>query len=138
MDGRCFAAWLRFREQKLEIVPEEAKIVRLAFEKYLIFRSEIAVAEWLNNNGYTTLSKGNGKFTHMRVSSMLKNVLYIGKVPHKDKVYDGQHHAIISQELFDEVQKSKARTASADLRRPVLLNMLCLKGLFIAIVVRRR
>lgn len=124
--------------KKLEIVPEEAKIVRLAFEKYLIFRSEIAVAEWLNNNGYTTLSKGNGKFTHMRVSSMLKNVLYIGKVPHKDKVYDGQHHAIISQELFDEVQKSKARTASADLRRPVLLNMLCLKGLFIAIVVRRR
>lgn len=72
------------------------------------------------------------------MSSMLKNVLYIGKVPHKDKVYNGQHHAIISQELFDEVQKSKVRTALAGLHRPVLLNMLCLKASFIATVARRR
>ena len=115
--------------KKLEIVPEEAKIVRLAFEKYLIFRSEIAVAEWLNNNGYTTLSKGNGKFTHMRVSSMLKNVLYIGKVPHKDKVYDGQHHAIISRELFDEVQKIKSQNRVGRLAPSRFVEHALLKGL---------
>lgn len=70
--------------KKLVINEEEATVVRLAFEKYLVLRSEIAVAEWLNENGYTTMSKGNnGKFTHMRVSKMLKNVLYAGKIPHK-------------------------------------------------------
>lgn len=115
--------------KKLEIIPEEAKIVCLAFEKYLIFRSEVAVAEWLNNNGYTTLSKGNGKFTHMRVSSMLKNVLYIGKVPHKDKVYDGQHHAIISQELFDEVQKIKSQNRVGRLAPSRFVEHALLKGL---------
>lgn len=94
----------------------------MAFEKYLLFRSETMVAEWLNNNGYTTMGKGNGKFTHARVSKMLRNVLYVGKVPHKDKVYDGQHEAIVSQELFDKVQQIKNKIEPDDSPPPVLWN----------------
>lgn len=93
----------------------------------------MAQQQWLHH-----IKQGKWEIYPYAREQHVENVLYIGKVPHKDKVYDGQHQAIISRELFDEVQKSKARTASADLRRPVLLNMLCLKGLFIAIVVRRR
>lgn len=91
--------------KRLIINHSEAKIVRLAFEQYLIFRSEVAVADWLNKNGYK--AKDKGKFTHARISKLLKNVLYIGKVPHKNNTYDGLHEAIIDEELFNNVQKIK-------------------------------
>lgn len=52
--------------KKLVINSKEAPVVKLAFEKYLVLRSEVAVANWLNLNGYTTMSKGNnGKFNHL-------------------------------------------------------------------------
>lgn len=114
--------------KKLTIISDEAAIVRLAFEKYLLFRSETMVAEWLNNNGYTTMGKGNEKFTHARVSKMLRNVLYVGKVPHKDKVYDGQHEAIVSQELFDKVQQIKKQNRAGRLSPSRFVEHALLKG----------
>ena len=115
--------------KKLVINEEEATVVRLAFEKYLVLRSEIAVAEWLNENGYTTMSKGNnGKFTHMRVSKMLKNVLYAGKIPHKKNIYEGQHEAIVSQELFDEAQKIKSKNRTGRLAPSRFIEHSLLKG----------
>ncbi|MBX3575448.1 MAG: recombinase family protein [Mesorhizobium sp.] len=42
---------------------------------------------------------------------LLANPLYIGKVRHKDDVYDGEHEAIIEVELFDAVQKQLAMGA---------------------------
>lgn len=118
--------------KKLVVNEEEATVVRLAFEKYLVLRSEIAVAEWLNENGYTTMSKGNnGKFTHMRVSKMLKNVIYAGKIPHKKNIYEGQHEAIVSQELFDEVQKIKSKNRIGRLAPSRFVEHSLLKG-FIA------
>jgi DNA invertase Pin-like site-specific DNA recombinase len=114
--------------KKLTIIPEEAAVVRLAFEKYLLFRSETMVAEWLNENGYTTMSKGNGKFTHARISKMLRNVVYVGKVPHKDKVYEGQHEAIVSQELFDKVQELKKQNRTGRLAPSRFMEHALLKG----------
>ena len=116
--------------KKLVINQEEASIIKLAFEKYLVLRSEVAVASWLNNNGYTTMSKGNnGRFTHIRISSMLRNVIYIGKITHKDKVYDGQHEAIISEELFDAVQKIKDKNRVGRLAPSRFIEHALLKGL---------
>ncbi len=115
--------------KKLVINEDEAQIVRLAFEKYLVLRSEIAVAEWLNENGYTTMNKGNNsKFTHMRISKMLKNVLYVGKIPHKQNIYDGQHQAIISQEIFDEVQNIKSKNRIGRLAPSRFIEHSLLKG----------
>jgi hypothetical protein len=114
--------------KKLTIIPEEAAVVRLAFEKYLLYRSETMVAEWLNENGYTTMSKGNGKFTHARISKMLRNVVYVGKVPHKDKVYEGQHEAIVSQELFDKVQELKKQNRTGRLAPSRFMEHALLKG----------
>ena len=36
---------------------------------------------------------------------LLNNCKYIGKVSHKDKIYTGEHEAIIPQELWDEVHE---------------------------------
>ena len=116
--------------KKLVVDEDEAKIVKLAFEKYLSLRSEISVAEWLNKNGYTTMNKGeNNQFTHFRVNCMLRNVIYIGKIKHKDKVYDGQHEAIISEELFDAVQKLKNKNRTGRVAPSRFMEHALLKGL---------
>ncbi len=91
--------------KKLIVNEKEAETVRKAFEQYLILRSEVAVADWLNDKGYQ--AKDKEKFNHARISKLLKNVYYIGKVPHKGNVYNGVHEAIISEELFNDVQKIK-------------------------------
>lgn len=61
--------------KKLIINHSEAKIVRLAFEQYLIFRSEVAVADWLNKNGYAC--KGSGLISKEQyLARILNNALY--------------------------------------------------------------
>lgn len=116
--------------KKLTIVENDAEIVRLAFEKYLILRSEVGVANWLNAQGYKMIvNKQQTEFNHFRVSSMLKNILYIGKIKHKENVYEGQHEAIISQELFDAVQKIKNKNRIGRLTPSRFMEHALLKGL---------
>ncbi|MEP2990350.1 MAG: recombinase family protein [Parasphingorhabdus sp.] len=38
------------------------------------------------------------------MTHLLQNPIYAGKVKHKDKIYDGEHVPIITNELFDLVQ----------------------------------
>lgn len=113
--------------KKMVVNEEEAKIVRLIFEQYLIYRSEIAVVDWLNKKNYTT--KNKKMFTHITVSKILKNILYIGKIKHKDNVYEGQHQAIISQELFADVQKIKNTNRAGRLAPSRFKEHALLKGL---------
>lgn len=35
---------------------------------------------------------------------MLSNPIYVGRIRHRDKVYDGQHEAIVEQDTWDKVQ----------------------------------
>ena len=51
-------------------------------------------------------SKG-GRFTNWSLRDILENQFYAGKVRHKDEYFDGLHQSLISQLLFDEVQKRK-------------------------------
>ena len=51
-------------------------------------------------------SKG-GRFTNWSLRDILENQFYVGNVRHKDEYFDGLHQSLISQELFDEVQKRK-------------------------------
>ena len=37
------------------------------------------------------------------VNHILNNPLYLGKMPYKGELYEGQHKAIISQDLWDRV-----------------------------------
>ncbi|MCM1323416.1 MAG: recombinase family protein [Acetobacter sp.] len=113
--------------KKMVVNEKEAKIVRLIFEQYLIYRSEVGVKDWLNQNDYTT--KNKKMFTHINVSKILKNILYTGKIAYKDNVYKGQHQAIISQELFDEVQKIKNTNRAGRLAPSRFKEHALLKGL---------
>lgn len=43
------------------------------------------------------------------ITSILDRITYLGKIKYNDTVYDGQHEAIISQELYDKVQRERQR-----------------------------
>lgn len=98
--------------RKLLVNETEAPNVKLIFEKYLEIRSVSATAEYLNKNSYITKSwskkngeiTGGAKYTKNNLKSLLSNPIYIGKIKHKDKVYDGEHRAIIDENLWQEVQ----------------------------------
>lgn len=63
----------------------------------------------LKEKGHRPLKKDvaktkNFSFNPGPIYYLLNNRLYIGEVKHKDKFYDGNHEAIISKSLWNEVQ----------------------------------
>ncbi len=60
--------------------------------------------QWTTRKGET---RGGREMTTNIIERILKNQIYLGKLPNKStgEVFDGQHPAIITQELFDAVQQ---------------------------------
>ena len=100
------------KERKLVVVPEEAATVRHIMERYLEAESIRALVAELRNEGVVTKlrtsrsgnTKGGNPFQRGSLTWLLKNRVYIGELVHKDRVYPGEHEAIVSRELFDAVQ----------------------------------
>jgi len=117
------------RETQLEIVDEEAALVRLIFDKYANGQGFKSITNELNHQGYKT--KTGGAFSVTTIKGTLSNSLYIGKIRFNKQqdwntkqrkgtnpapiITDGEHNAIITQELWDKVQ---ARYANANNIRP--------------------
>lgn len=122
----------------LEIDEDEAEIVRIIFREYTKNgKGVMALASWLNAQGYRKNVRGNGKYEHF-VPTFLKNVLcnpvYVGKIaygrrrttPVKGKrneyrmikqsdydVYDGEHEAIIDEATWNAAQERMAGGVSS-------------------------
>ncbi|RGY96480.1 recombinase family protein [Clostridium sp. AM58-1XD] len=101
-----------------EIVPEEAAVIRLIFEKYVNEHlSLFAIAKFLNGSGFKT-SQGN-PFEKRALEYILKNPFYIGSIrwnrrrsstneirsPEEWIMQNGNHPPIISEELFHRAQE---------------------------------
>ena len=99
-------------DTKLLVNEDEAARVSAIFELYLEHKSLIATATQLTRRGWTTkrwtTRKGNPRggrpFDKTSLHKVLTNVTYLGKVKYKDEIHEGEHPAIVSQELFDRVQ----------------------------------
>lgn len=99
-------------DTKLLINEDEAIRVRATFELYLEHESLVATAGELDRRGWTTKEwttrKGNVRggrpFDKTSLHKLLTNVTYLGKVKYKDEIHEGEHKAIIGQELFDQVR----------------------------------
>jgi len=97
-------------DRKLVIVPEEAALVEHIFKRYVQIKSIGQIIKELDLKGYRTKMyesgtgnlRGGRKFNRQYIYRILNNPLYLGQIVHKDKIYPGQHDAIISQELWDE------------------------------------
>lgn len=90
-------------ERKLIINKAEAEQVQHIFETYLKAGSVSKLVKQLNQQGM--LSKKGKLYTRNSVRTILSNVLYLGKVSHKNELYEGEQEGILEQGLWDKVQK---------------------------------
>jgi len=110
----------RLVDRHLEIEPTEAATVRSIFERYVALRSIRDLVDELNERGLRTKlhARSDGKerggipFSRGPVAQLLRNPIYIGKVHHKGELFDGQHEAIIDQELWHQVQRVRKENGS--------------------------
>ena len=102
----------------LEIVPEEAEIVRLIYRLYLDGHGAKFIANELNRMG---ISPQKSQFWEPpSIKKILSNPLYCGKVGWKtksngDTLYKGLHEPIISEEVFNSAQQKKRTNPVAQL-----------------------
>ncbi|MEQ8693985.1 MAG: recombinase family protein [Gammaproteobacteria bacterium] len=104
-------------ERKLVPVPEETERVRTIMRRYLEIGTVPALIEVLRREGIVTKvqnrtsgpHKGGIPFGRGSLFHLLKNPVYRGKIVHKGQVYDGEHEAIVDEELWDAVQAQLSR-----------------------------
>jgi site-specific DNA recombinase len=100
------------KDKKLTVIEEEAQRVQEIYRLYLELGSLGNVVRelrerdwqtkcWTSKTGRTNPSK---PFTKANLHRILTNPIYLGKVTLKDELFDGDHEAIIEQDIFDRVQ----------------------------------
>lgn len=108
----------RKRDTRIDVVPEEAAIVRRIFEEYASGRGLKSIANELNHHGHVT--KQGNPFSICAIKDIIENPFYAGKIRYgrylnwserrrKGKndsptITDGNHPAIIPEELWEKVQ----------------------------------
>jgi len=125
--------YVRDPESKLAILdPERAPLVRELFERYATGQeSDRSLADWLNAKGARTAR--DRQFGKDTVREMLCNAAYAGYVSglrDKTRAIKGLHEAIVTDELFDQVQEVRSwRTRVVKPGRPseeyLLRKLLC-------------
>ncbi len=107
-------------ERKLVVNEEEAETVRTIFRLYLEQGTVRALCDETVLRGIDTKRRrrsngsetGGKPFSRGNLYELLANPIYIGKVQHKDKTYDGQHRPIIDPLLWETVQAGLAGNAA--------------------------
>lgn len=97
-----------YKDGKLSVLPFEAVQIRQIFEDYASGMSCHAIAKNLNENG---LTHRYGKWDGRVISRILDRRLYLGEVSFQGQWHKGQHEAIIDEELFNQVQTIRRKTA---------------------------
>jgi site-specific DNA recombinase len=121
------------RDRKLFVNTEEAEHVMKIFRLYLELGCVAKLKARLDRDGVQSKARisRSGKKSGGRIYSrgalycLLQNPIYIGKIPHRDSTYAGEHAAIIPQELWDKVQdrvrtNSKVRRHGSNAKSPSL------------------
>ena len=92
----------------LEIIPEQAEIVKLIFNRRLQGIGSRAIAAELNQMGVSPMK--SQFWERVSIKKILENPVYMGKIHWYSKrdgdiICDGRHEAIISEEMFNKVQE---------------------------------
>ena len=88
-------------DRKLVINDAEAAVVRRVFSGFAELQSGTELAQALQRERLT--SKSGRLLNKGDVYKLLHNRTYVGEAAHKGQVYPGEHTAIISRALWDEV-----------------------------------
>ena len=111
--------------RRLVVVPAEADQVRQIYQRYLELNSVVELAEDLNRQGYRTKiqqrtsgpHRGGCLFRRGTLYHLLANPIYRGKIVHKGEVFEGEHEAIVSLELWNDVHATLRANASGSSKR---------------------
>jgi DNA invertase Pin-like site-specific DNA recombinase len=121
------------KERKLVINPQEALNVTRIYETYLEVGSVRLLKERLDREGMVTKVRrqkngrtvGGSAFNRGHLYRLLSNPLYRGKLPHKDRIFQGLHEAVIDPNLWNRVQdqlrQNKQGMERGSARSPSLL-----------------
>ncbi len=101
------------RGGRLHVNDDEAARVREIFDLYLNRLSLIEVVKELDARGWTTKrwttrkghERGGKPFNKNSLFKLLTNRIYRGKITYKDEVYDGEHPAIVDEDIFERAQR---------------------------------
>lgn len=91
----------------LEIVPEQAEIIKLIFNMRLQGKGARAIAEELNRMGVSPMK--SQYWEKVSIKKILSNPIYAGKIhwyskKNGDIICDGRHEAIIPEDMYYQVQ----------------------------------
>ena len=108
--------------RSLSVVEEHAALVRHIFTRYLALGCVRLLHDELLQAGVrvpvraTTSGKplGGGTFSRGLLHVMLRRVTYDGQIQHCDKVFVGNHPAIIDHDLFEQVQAMLAENTQGE------------------------
>jgi site-specific DNA recombinase len=133
MGGRVPVGY-NVRDQKLIVHATEADQVRKIFRLYLKLGCVAKLKALLDQDGVKSkvrfsasgTKSGGMSYSRGALYTLLQNRIYLGKIPHRDATYAGEHDAIIPQELWDKVQgrltaNNKVRRNGGNAKSPSLL-----------------
>ena len=101
MGGRVPIGYER-KDKKLIIETSGAAKVKKIFEKYIELKSVPKLKTYLAGENIRTNTGKN--FDKGQLYHILQNKTYTGKIVHKNNVYEGEHAAIIEENLFNLAQ----------------------------------
>ena len=112
------------KDRKLLINEPEAELVRSIFSRFAKGRSGTTLVQDIVKEG--SLNKQRKVIDKGFLYRLLNNRVYIGEAVHKGVAYPGEHEAIVSQKLWDEVhevlkESPRKRAAHTRARTPALL-----------------
>ena len=127
--GRAAVGYLNVRERfegrevrTVIVDPERGPFVHLAFELYATGKYSLRrLADELTDRGFRTKAgpKSGGAITDSTLAVMLRNRYYLGIVTYNGAEYPGRHEPLVTQELFDQVQRMLDASGVSGERRRV-------------------
>jgi len=113
--GAPVLGYNRFRDNtgsRLVVNTEEAERVRAIFSMYLKEGALLPTLRTIKALGWRTKKyqtakgtwKGGKEFNKTSLFTLLKNVIYLGKITYKDEIHEGEHDAIVDEDAFNKVQ----------------------------------
>lgn len=90
-------------EKRLTPAPEEVPIIQHIFKRYIALGSIPQLRSEMAQSGY--LSRSGKRFSIGILANILTNPVYIGQTRHRDKVFQGQHTAIVGLDVWEQVQE---------------------------------
>jgi len=97
---------------RLLVNKAEAEQVREIFRMYLREGTLSATVKAIHARGWRTKryvtaagrQRNGADFNKSTLQKMLTNVIYLGKMPYKGEIFDGEHEAVVDEDLFGRVQ----------------------------------